>query len=143
MPIIDEWLTEDIPRKHKNKRTAVKIYSDLLNHSEYSKLLQVGRQTVLNYVNKKKAEIYSKTYQTAMFTRHAMCEAQVDFGDVTIVRPVPTKKAMSNAKWDTFAGISCSRRLKSKPMRIWSLSISNFWWLAWRIYSANITPNKS
>jgi hypothetical protein len=34
----------------------------------------------------KKAEIYSKTYQTAMFTRHAMCEAQVDFGDVSIVR---------------------------------------------------------
>jgi transposase len=86
MPIIDEWLTEDIPRKRKNKRTAVKIYSDLSNHPEYGKLLDVGRQTILNYVNKKKAEIYSKTYQTAMFTRHAMCEAQVDFGDVTIVR---------------------------------------------------------
>ncbi len=75
IPIIDEWLTEDIP-----------IYSDLANHPEYGKLLAVGRQTVLNYVNRKKAELYSKTYQTAMFTRHAMCEAQVDFGDVTIVR---------------------------------------------------------
>jgi hypothetical protein len=85
IPIIDGWLTEDIPRKRKDKRTAVKIYSDLANYPKYGKLLAVGRQTVLNYVNRKKAELYSKTYQTAMFTRHAMCEAKVDFGEVLVV----------------------------------------------------------
>lgn len=53
---------------------------------EHSKLLAVGKQTVINYVSLRKKELQKKTYQTAMFGLHAMCEAQVDFGEVLVVQ---------------------------------------------------------
>jgi hypothetical protein len=45
----------------------------------------VGKQTVINYVGLKKKELCKKTYDTAMFALHAMCEAQVDFGKLLAV----------------------------------------------------------
>ena|GEM_PF-4376058 len=42
----------------------------------------MGRQTVTNYVSKRKKELAVTPYSTAMYTLHAMCEAQVDFGEV-------------------------------------------------------------
>jgi len=82
--IIDEWLTEDLKRRRKDRRTATKIYNDLAKHEEYGKQLTVGKQTVLNYVSKRKKELVNQTYKTAMFALHAMGEAQADFGDVTV-----------------------------------------------------------
>ena len=84
-PVIDEWISEDLRRRRKDRRTGTKIYNDLAAHKEHSKLLSVGKQTVINYVSRRKKELCKKTYQTAMFGLHSMCEAQVDFGDVTIV----------------------------------------------------------
>jgi len=84
-PIIDGWITEDLKRGRKHRRTGTKIYNDLLTHEEYSKLLAVGIQTVINYVIRRKKELCKKTYQTAMFGLHSLCEAQVDFGDVLVI----------------------------------------------------------
>jgi transposase len=84
-PVIDEWITEDLTRKRKYRRTAIKIYNDISKDAELRKLLSVGKQTVLNYVNRRKKELCKKTYQTAMFALHSMCEAQVDFGDILVV----------------------------------------------------------
>jgi len=83
-PTIDEWLREDQKRGRKYRRTGTKIYNDLKADEELSKLLTVGKQTVINYVSKRKEEISKGTYKTAMFGLHSMCEAQVDFGKALI-----------------------------------------------------------
>jgi len=82
--VIDGWLLEDMKRVRKYRRTASKIYNDLAADGEHSKLLTVGKQSVINYVSKRKKELRRETYSTAMFGVHAMCEAQVDFGDILI-----------------------------------------------------------
>jgi transposase len=84
-PVLDAWIEEDLKRKRKDRRTSKKIYIDLAAHEEYGKLLVVGKQTVMNYVNKRKKELRRDTYQTAMYGLHAPGWAQVDFGDVTVV----------------------------------------------------------
>jgi len=82
---IDEWLKEDQKRNRKYRRTGTKIYNDLKADEKLSKLLTVGKQTVLNYVSKRKKELFKKTYKTAMFGLHSICEAQVDFGSVLVI----------------------------------------------------------
>jgi len=84
---INEWLQEDQKRNRKYRRTGTKIYNDILKDKELSKLLVVGKQTVINYVSRRKKEIYKKNNKTAMYGLHAICEAQVDFGAVLIVTP--------------------------------------------------------
>ena len=83
-PVIDEWLKEDMKRKRKYRRTATKIYKDLESDEKYSKMLKVGKQSIINYVSKRKQEINRETYGTAMYAMHAMSEAQVDFGDILV-----------------------------------------------------------
>jgi transposase len=83
-PVIDEWLREDMKRKRKYRRTATKIYNDLKNDAEYTQLLTVCKQSVINYVSKRKKEMSMETYGTAMYAVHAMCEAQVDFGEILV-----------------------------------------------------------
>jgi transposase len=82
---IDNWIKEDLKRNRKYRRTAIKIYNDLLKSSEHNKYLKVGKQTVINYVSKRKKELCKKTYDTAMFGLHSIAEAQVDFGNVLII----------------------------------------------------------
>ena len=82
---IDGWIREDQKRSRKYRRTGTKIYNDLRSDVELSKLLTVGKQTVINYVSKRKEELSKKTYKTAMFGLHTICEAQVDFGKVLII----------------------------------------------------------
>ena len=84
-PVIDEWLAEDLKRSRKNRRTGTKIYNDLKNDKKHSELLSVGKQTVIRYVSERKRELCKKTYSTAMFGLHSMCQSQVDFGDVLVV----------------------------------------------------------
>lgn len=83
--VIDEWIKEDLKRGRKYRRTGTKIYNDLCANKELSPLLAVGKQTVLNYVSRRKKELCKRTYETAMFGLHAMCEAQVDFGQILVV----------------------------------------------------------
>jgi transposase len=84
-PVIDDWIMEDLKRSRKYRRTGTKIFNDISADEELSKLLAVGKQTVINYVSRRKKELCKKTYQTAMFGLHSMCECQVDFGDVLVV----------------------------------------------------------
>jgi len=86
-PTIDTWLIEDMKRGRKYRRTATKIYNDLYNDPELRKALAVGKQTVINYVGRRKKELYKQTYDTAMFGLHSMCEAQVDFGKILVTEP--------------------------------------------------------
>lgn len=83
-PTIDAWIREDLKRGRKYRRTATKIYNDLRSHKELSQLLKVGKQTVINYVSRRKKELCKKTYGTAMFGLHAMGHAQVDFGQILV-----------------------------------------------------------
>jgi transposase len=83
--VIDGWLKDDMKRSRKYRRTGTKIYNDLMKDKEHSKELSVGKQTVINYVSRRKKELCKKTYKTAMFGLHSMCEAQVDFGKVLVV----------------------------------------------------------
>jgi len=82
--VIEEWIKEDMKRGKKYRRSATKIYKDLIKKEEYREKLAVGKQSVLNYVNKRKKELLKQTYNTAMFGEHGMCEAQVDFGDILV-----------------------------------------------------------
>ena len=82
--IIDEWIKEDLKRKRKYRRTGTKIYKDLCRNEDYRKKLEVGLQTVVSYVSKRKKEMSKEMYRTAMFALDAMCEAQVDFGDILV-----------------------------------------------------------
>jgi transposase len=97
---IDEWIKEDLKRGRKYRRTGSKIYKDLREGKETGELLAVGKQTVItgvptkpgfgfvgwSYVSRRKKELSKKTYATAMFALHAMCEAQVDFGKVLVAK---------------------------------------------------------
>ncbi len=56
-----------------------------MSDEKHGKGLKVGKQTALNYVSRRKKELSKKTYQTAMFGLHSMCEAQVDFGKALVV----------------------------------------------------------
>ena len=82
--IIDEWIQEDLTRKRKYRRTGTKIYNDLNSHEEHSKLLTVGKQTVIAYVSRRKKELCNKSQSTAMYGLHPMCYAQVDFGEILV-----------------------------------------------------------
>jgi len=82
--VIDEWIAEDLKRGRKYRRTASKMYNDLAKDAEYSTKLTVGKQSVINYVSKRKKEISKQIYSTAMFGVHTMSEAQVDFGDILV-----------------------------------------------------------
>ena len=83
-PLIDEWIQEDLKRKRKHRRTGTKIYNDLLAHKEYSKQLAVGKQTVINYVSRRKEELCKRSQSTAMYGLHPMCYGEVDFGEVLV-----------------------------------------------------------
>lgn len=92
--IIDRWIREDQKRKRKHRRTATKIYNDIVADEALSQLLTVGRQTVTNYVSKRKKELSVTPYSTAMYTLHAMGEAQVDFGEALVLG-----KSGAEEKW--------------------------------------------
>ena len=83
-PTIDGWIMEDLKRSRKYRRTATKIFNDLRRDKEFSKQLEVGKQTVINYVSRRKKELCKRAYSTAMFGLHAMCSAEVDFGQVLV-----------------------------------------------------------
>lgn len=94
-PVIDEWITEDLKRQRKYRRTATKIFNDLSRDEEHSKLLLVGKQTIINYVSRRKKELNRQTYQTAMFGLHSIGWAQVDFGEALVTEINGTEVKMS------------------------------------------------
>ena len=92
-PVIDDWIREDLKRKRKHRRTGTKIYNDLKADKEHSKLLEVGKHTVITYVSRRKEDLSKKSYSTAMFALHPSGNAQVDFGEVLVSKNGVDEKA--------------------------------------------------
>ncbi len=57
-----------------------------------------------------------RTYSTAMFELHSMCEAQVDFGDVTVL----TKSGVEEIWYELVLDITAreSRRLQEALLKL-------------------------
>jgi transposase len=109
-PTIDEWIAEDLKRRRKDRRTATKIYKDLCADTELSKLLAVGKQTVINYVGRRKKELCQKTYGTAMFGLHSMGWSQVDFGDITVTLPGGKEETWHILVLDLFRNLNAAAK---------------------------------
>lgn len=73
--IIDAWLEEDSRRPAKQRRTAQKVYVDLLDLG-YSG----SDRTVRNYVRKRKLEMSNEMADQFVRLEHAPGTAQADFG---------------------------------------------------------------
>lgn len=83
-PVIDEWLTNDLEMPRKQRHTGVRVYGRLKTEEAYKGKLQVGQQTVINYVTKRKAELCKSSYATAIKGYHPFGQAQVDFGEAYV-----------------------------------------------------------
>ena len=86
-PIIDRWLREDLKMPRKQRHTGKRIYERLSTEPEYAQLLEVGLQTVTNYVSRAKKELCKSVYDTAILGEHPYGQAQLDFGDVFVYNP--------------------------------------------------------
>jgi len=74
---IDEWLTNDLKEKPKQRHTAKRIYDRL--QEMYSTEFKVSERTVRYYVSAKKKELYAKN-DCSIPLEHPPGEAQADFG---------------------------------------------------------------
>ena len=81
-PVIDKWLEEDLKLPRKQRHTGTRIFQRL--KSEYPAELEVGKQTVINYVSDKKKELCKSTFDTAIKGDHVPGQAQLDFGEVYV-----------------------------------------------------------
>ena len=79
---IDEWLKLDLKMPRKQRHTGTRVYERLRTEEKTKDLLLVGKQTVINYVSKKKKELCKNTYDTAVYGHHPFGQAQLDFGEV-------------------------------------------------------------
>jgi hypothetical protein len=95
----------------------------------------------------RKKELCKKTYSTAMFSLHSPGEAQVDFGEILVVRHKGAEEKWhglvvsfpwSNAGFVKICRHETKEYLIEALMRIFYL-IGGFWKIAWRIFNVNIT----
>jgi len=82
-PVIDQWLAEDETRPRKQRRTARKMYRDLV--SIFS--ADVSEVTVRRYVRSRKQERAKEAYVPLEFPMGSMAELMFD-NDSTIVREI-------------------------------------------------------
>lgn len=80
--IVDCWLEEDFKLKKKERRTNKKIFDDLQKKHNF----KGSYRTVCDYIQHRKPEI--KEERTTRYERlvHPPGEAQVDFGNMTVVK---------------------------------------------------------
>jgi transposase len=76
-PIVDQWLQEDLKKKKKYRRTAKRIFDQLVN--DYS--FKGADRTVREYVAKRKLELLEDTSNAAIPLEAKPGTAQVDFGE--------------------------------------------------------------
>jgi transposase len=76
-PIIDQWLKEDIRKKKKFRRTAKRMFEQLV--SDYG--FKGADRTVREYVSKRKVELVEETVDAALPLEAKPGTAQVDFGE--------------------------------------------------------------
>lgn len=80
--IVDYWIEEDMKLKHKDRRTSKRIYEQLRDEHGF----KGSYRTVCEYVQHRKPAI--KTEKSTRYERleHPPGEAQVDFGQMTVVK---------------------------------------------------------
>jgi len=78
IPLIDEWLDDDLKAHHKQRHTATRIHNRLV--AEHG--AKIALRTVSKYVAKRKAEIGAANKEVFVVQEHLPGdEGEVDFGD--------------------------------------------------------------
>lgn len=80
--IVNYWLEEDMKLKRKDRRTNKKIYEQLKN--EYG--FKGSYRTVCNYIQEQKPLLKESKIERHERLEHPPGEAQVDFGNMTVVK---------------------------------------------------------
>lgn len=76
-PIIDQWLKDDLKKKKKFRRTAKRIFDQLVNEFDFDG----SERTVRDFVSKRKVELYEEGTDAALPLEARPGTAQVDFGE--------------------------------------------------------------
>lgn len=76
--IVDDWLEEDRKLKKKERRTNKKIYEELRFTGSY--------RTVCDYIQYRKPQLKATKVERYERLEHPPGEAQVDFGNMTVVK---------------------------------------------------------
>jgi transposase len=81
MPVIDEWIKEDLKKKKKFRRTAKRIWELLKEQFNF----KGSDRTVRDYVSKRKEELLNQADQAALPLEAIPGTAQVDFGEAPFI----------------------------------------------------------
>lgn len=80
--IVDDWLEEDMKLKRKERRTSKKIYEDLRDNLGF----KGSYRTVCEYIQNRKPQLKAAKIERHERLEHHPGEAQVDFGNMTVVK---------------------------------------------------------
>lgn len=80
-PILDEWLNEDSKKKRKYRRTAKRLFQQLVDDHDF----KGSERSVRQYVSKRKKELKTMVDQAALPLESIPGTAQVDFGTAPFV----------------------------------------------------------
>ena len=80
--IIDEWLTNDLKERPKQRHTAKRVYDRL--QEMYGIEFKVSERTVRYYVSAKKKELYTNN-DCSIPLEHSPGKAQADFGEADFI----------------------------------------------------------
>lgn len=80
--IVDCWLEEDMKLKRKDRRTSKKIHEELRNNHDF----KGSYRTVCEYIQHRKPQLKAAKVERHERLEHPPGEAQVDFGNMTVVK---------------------------------------------------------
>ncbi|WP_420489451.1 hypothetical protein [Neobacillus drentensis] len=80
--IVDDWLEEDMKLKRKERRTNKKIFDDLSDSHDF----RGSYRTVCEYIQHRKPQLKAAKVERHERLEHPPGEAQVDFGNMTVVK---------------------------------------------------------
>lgn len=80
--IVDFWLEEDMKLKRKERRTSKKIHEDLRNNHGF----KGSYRTICDYIQHRKPLLKAARVERHERLEHPPGEAQVDFGNMTVVK---------------------------------------------------------
>ncbi|MGY4111350.1 transposase [Aeribacillus sp. SP014] len=80
--IVDYWLEEDMKLKRKERRTNKKIYEQLRDEHGF----RGSYRTVCEYIQYRRPQIKAANIESYERLEHPPGEAQVDFGNMTVVK---------------------------------------------------------
>lgn len=81
--LIDQWLTDDLSAKPKQRHTAQRIYDRL--KEQYGDKFNVSARSVRAYVSRRRPEIFKGQDKGYLPLEHSPGEAQADFGEAQFI----------------------------------------------------------